>query len=102
MIAIELYGISVSTIKTLYCYERDFEVRFVVYKAIYKQVEVTMTKRKPKSLKTQELQIVAIKLTGKSELAPIDLPPRFPFEGAVCLKEHKELFENLFKGKKLT
>jgi hypothetical protein len=60
-----------------------------------------MTKRKPKSPKTQELHILAIKLTGKSELAPIDLPPRFPFEEAVCLKDHKELFENLFKGKKL-
>lgn len=84
------------------CYERDFEVRFVVYNAIYKQVEVTMTKPKPKSQKTQEIQILATKPTGKSELASIDLPPRFPFEDAVCLKEHKELFENLFKGKKLT
>lgn len=61
-----------------------------------------MTKRKPKSPKTQEFHILEIKLTGKSELAPIDLPPRFPFEEAVCLKEHKGLFENLFKGKKLT
>lgn len=58
-----------------------------------------MTKRKPKSPKTQELQIQAMQLTGKSELTPIDLPPRFPFQDAVCLKEHKELFENLFKGK---
>jgi len=61
-----------------------------------------MTKQKPKYKKTQELQIQAIKLKGESELAPIDLPPRFPFEDAVCLKEHKELFENLFKGKKLS
>ena len=61
-----------------------------------------MTKQKPKSKKTQELQIQAIKLKGKNELAPIDLPTRFPFEDAVCLKEHKGLFENLFKGKKLT
>ena len=60
-----------------------------------------MTKRKQKTPKTQELQIQAIKLKSKSELAPIDLPPRFPFEDAVCLKEHKGLFENLFKGKKL-
>ena len=58
-----------------------------------------MTKRKPKAPKTQELQIVATKLTGKSELASIDLPPHFPFEDVVCLKEHKDLFENLFKGK---
>ncbi len=61
-----------------------------------------MTKRKQKTPKTQELQIQAIKLKGKSELASIDLPPRFPFEETVCLKEHKELFESLFKGKKLT
>jgi hypothetical protein len=86
----------------LCCHERNFELHFVVYKADYKQVEVAMTKRNQKTLKTQELQIQAIKLKGKSELAPIDLPPRFPFEDAVCLKEHKKLFENLFKGKKLT
>jgi len=61
-----------------------------------------MTKRKQKTPETQELQIQAIELKGKSELTPIDLPPRFPFEDAVCLKEHKKLFENLFKGKKLT
>ncbi len=61
-----------------------------------------MTKRKQKSPKTQEFQIQVIKLTGKTELAPIDLPPRFPFEDAVCLKENKKLFESLFKGKKLT
>lgn len=60
-----------------------------------------MTKQKQKTPKTQELQIQAIKLQGKSELAPIDLPPPFPFEDAVCLKEHNGLFENILKGKKL-
>lgn len=61
-----------------------------------------MTKQKPKSKKTQELHIQAINLKSKSELIAIDLPSRFPFEDAVCLKEHKQLFESLFKGKKLT
>lgn len=56
-----------------------------------------MNKRKPKSAKTQKFQIHTIKLTDKSELAFIDLPPSFPFKDAVCLKEHKELFENLFR-----
>ena len=93
---------SVPVTKTLGCYKIIFEICFVVYNASYKQVEVTMTKRKQKTPKTQELQIQAINLKGKSELAPIDLPPRFPFEDAVCIKEHKGLFENLFKGKKLT
>jgi hypothetical protein len=92
----------VSTIKTLCCHEKNFELHFVVYKAAYKQIKVMMTKRKPKTPKAHELEIQALKLKGKSDLAPIDLPPRFPFEDAVCLKEYKGLFESLFKGKKLT
>ncbi len=58
-----------------------------------------MTKKKPESPKTRQLQIDAKKPISKGELVTIDLPPHFPFQDAMCLKEHKELFENLFQGK---
>lgn len=43
-----------ATTKTLCCYERGFELNFVVYKAAYKQVEVSMRKKEPKDSKFQE------------------------------------------------
>lgn len=43
-----------ATTKTLCCYERGFELNFVVYKAAYKQVEASMQKKEPKDSKSQE------------------------------------------------
>ena len=43
-----------ATTKTLRCYERGFELNFVVYKAAYKQVEVYVNKQKPKDSKSQK------------------------------------------------
>lgn len=89
-----------ATTKTLCCYERGFELNFVVYKAAYKQVEACMQKKEPKDPKSQEKTPAPKKSEEKSDLAIIKTDPDFPIQEVMCREEHKKLFEGLCTGKK--
>lgn len=55
-----------------------------------------MAKRKSKESKEYELD----KLNKENkDLVTIDLPTHFPFKDVMCLKEHQNLFQDLFKAK---
>lgn len=88
-----------ATIKTLCCYERGFELHFVVYKAAYKQREVYVSKQEPKDPKSQEKIPESKKPEKKIDLAVIKTEPSSPIQEVMCRKEHKQLFEGLYEGK---
>lgn len=90
-----------ATTKTLCCYERGFELNFVVYKAAYKQVEASMRKKEPRDPKSQEKTPVSKKSEEKLDLAIIKTTQDSPIQEVICREEHKKLFEGLCKGEKL-
>jgi hypothetical protein len=69
----------------LSCHERIFELHFVVYKAAYKQVEVSMPKNELKDQKSHK----------KIDLAIIKTEPSSPIQEVMCREEHKKLFDGL-------
>jgi hypothetical protein len=79
----------------LSCQERIFELHFVVYKADYKQVEVSMPKNEPKDPKSREKIIETKKTQKKIDLAIIKTEPSSPIQEVMCREEHKKLFEGL-------
>ena len=67
----------------------SFKLNFVVYKTAYKQMKARMQKKEPKVSKSQK----------QPDLALIKTDPDFPMQELLCREEHKELFEDLCKGK---
>lgn len=87
------------TTKTLRCHERNFELHFVVYKAAYKQVEVSMPKNEPKDSKSHEKIPETKKSQKKIDLTIIKTEPSSPIQEVMCREEHKKLFEGLCERK---
>lgn len=89
-----------ATTKTLSCHERIFELHFVVYKAAYKQVEVSVRKHDSNNPKSHEKIPEAKKFDKKIDLAIIKTEPSSPIQEVMCREEHKKLFDGLCEWKK--